>query len=638
MSHSSLSVSRLVSALSHPRRRATRPARPTVKLRCEALEDRFVPTTFVQTGGVITQNADLLHRYDFDGNLNDILGGPALVASDALNQGTVAGGRYTFAANQGLQLSGGLADTASYSIELVMEFDDLEPQWKKVIDFAGLTVDNGLYLVDGNVILFPDAPPGPDAVQANTDFHVVITRDGATGVTRTYLNGVLQVVHDPGPASDGVVSPTNTLTFFHDDVVLEGTESQAGSAAYIAIYNGPLSDADVAALAQASTVANPTEVSVLEGETASMSGTFHSSNADPVTIDSPIGDIGQSSGAHGTWTWTLVTGDGSGQAQTVTITASDANGNVSTTTFDLTVNNVAPSVAADQATVTVDAGQTAVATGTLSDPGNDIASLTASVGTIVDNGDGTWSWSFPAQDESESQTVTVTVTDSDGEVATTSFDLVVVAAPPAGGSVTVVDGVLHIVGTADSDKVSIDRKGRDQVRVRADFLPEPVIVSLADVNRIVAELGEGDDCLEIAARVELPAVIHGGAGNDCLRSGGGSAVLLGDAGNDELKGGRGRDILIGGTGRDSLKGGRDDDVLIGGTTNRDQDDAALFDALAIWTSDGSFAARAAAFKALVTVFDDFEPDFLKGGDGCDLVYCGRGDVYKGKFHKRLGRK
>ena len=137
-----------------------------------------------------------------------------------------------------------------------------------------------------------------------------------------------------------------------------------------------------------------------------------------------VGTVQQSEG--GTWSWSYASTDGPDQSQTVTITATDSDGAATTTTFELVVNNVAPSVAADADEIAVDEGQTAENTGTVSDPGDDVIDLQASVGTVTDNGNGTWSWSFQTTDGVEdSQTVTVTATDSDGAVTTTSFELVV---------------------------------------------------------------------------------------------------------------------------------------------------------------------------------------------------------------------
>ena len=59
--------------------------------------------------------------------------------------------------------------------------------------------------------------------------------------------------------------------------------------------------------------------------------------------------------------------------------------------------------------------------------------------------------------------------------------------------------------------------------------------------------------------------LTGGAGNDTLYGGGGSAgdgdILRGGAGNDALYGGQGDDILEGGPGGDRLFGGRDNDTI-----------------------------------------------------------------------------
>jgi hypothetical protein len=95
------------------------------------------------------------------------------------------------------------------------------------------------------------------------------------------------------------------------------------------------------------------------------------------------------------------------------------------------INNVAPSVVANNASATVNEGETATNTGTYSDPGADTVTLGASIGIISDNGNGTWSWSFDTADgPDESQTVTVTATDSDGASSTTTFELTVDDVPP----------------------------------------------------------------------------------------------------------------------------------------------------------------------------------------------------------------
>ena len=166
-----------------------------------------------------------------------------------------------------------------------------------------------------------------------------------------------------------------------------------------------------------------------EGSTAINSGTFSDPGVDNVTMTSSAGDVIDN--GNGTWSWIFDTSDGPDDSQTVTVTATDSDGTVTSTTFDLIVANVAPTVSADNATVTIDEGATASNSGAFADVGNDGVTLSATAGTVIDNGDGTWSWSFDTSDgPDDSQTVTVTATDSDGAVTSTTFDLTVANVAP----------------------------------------------------------------------------------------------------------------------------------------------------------------------------------------------------------------
>src|SRR5262249_13756187 len=150
--------------------------------------------------------------YTLNGTLADQLGGPSLVADG----GTLGATRYTFGANQGLELTGALANTANYSIELVMEYDTLTnpPAFRKMIDFSQRMSDAGMY-VHGSVTQFFPGANGADSVTAGTDFHFVFTRNAATNTITTYLNGVLQAVYDDSATS--AMPLGNVLTFFEDD-------------------------------------------------------------------------------------------------------------------------------------------------------------------------------------------------------------------------------------------------------------------------------------------------------------------------------------------------------------------------------------------------------------------------------------
>lgn len=88
--------------------------------------------------------------------------------------------------------------------------------------------------------------------------------------------------------------------------------------------------------------------------------------------------------------------------------------------------NVAPTITTGNASVVGFEGTPVSNTGTWGD-GNaaDTVTLSASVGTIVKNSNGTWSWSRPAPDDLPTTTVTVTATDAEGLSASTSFTYIV---------------------------------------------------------------------------------------------------------------------------------------------------------------------------------------------------------------------
>jgi Ca2+-binding RTX toxin-like protein/6-phosphogluconolactonase (cycloisomerase 2 family) len=170
-------------------------------------------------------------------------------------------------------------------------------------------------------------------------------------------------------------------------------------------------------------VSNNGNVTANEGAIASSTGTYSDAGPDTVTLAASIGTVIKNT--DGTWNWSFNTADGPDDSQTVTVTATDSDGASTSTTFDLTVNNVAPAVS-NGGNVTTSEGQTATNSGTWSDPGADIVTLAASIGTVIKNADSTWNWSFNTADgPDDSQTVTVTATDSDGASTNTTFDLTV---------------------------------------------------------------------------------------------------------------------------------------------------------------------------------------------------------------------
>src|SRR5262249_18268734 len=83
-------------------------------------------------------------------------------------------------------------------------------------------------------------------------------------------------------------------------------------------------------------------LTVNEGSPATNTGTFDDPQGRAtVTLPAQLGSITQTN-ATGTWGWSAPPTDGPSGPTTVTITATDDGGLTATTTFTLTVNNVAP--------------------------------------------------------------------------------------------------------------------------------------------------------------------------------------------------------------------------------------------------------------------------------------------------------
>ncbi len=230
-------------------------------------------------------------------------------------------------------------------------------------------------------------------------FNITVSVNGDTNFEANETFDLVLVNPSIGTPSFALTADTGTATILNDD----------------AANQPPAVTVDQAA------------VTVGEGSTALNGGTVADPDGDQVTISASVGSV--TNNGDGTWSWSYPTTDGPDESQTVTITADDGSLTTSTA-FQVVVMNVAPSVAADNASVVVAEGATAANTGTFSDPGADTVTIGASVGTVT-QGAGTWSWSYPTTDGfGDSQTATITATDSDGASSATTFDLGVTNVAP----------------------------------------------------------------------------------------------------------------------------------------------------------------------------------------------------------------
>jgi hypothetical protein len=161
------------------------------------------------------------------------------------------------------------------------------------------------------------------------------------------------------------------------------------------------------------------DVSVSDGATPTDTGTF-SGDHGTATLTPSVGTLTQDN-TDDTWSWSgPVNGE---NPYSVTVSASFSDGNFALTTFNVNFADVAPSVAADQPSVSAPENAPATDTGTFSDF-DDAVTITASSGDVTQTGSlsGTWAWSGTG-DEGHPYTVTVTATNADGSTAATSFQV-----------------------------------------------------------------------------------------------------------------------------------------------------------------------------------------------------------------------
>jgi hypothetical protein len=175
-----------------------------------------------------------------------------------------------------------------------------------------------------------------------------------------------------------------------------------------------------------------------EGATATNTGTFADADGNAtVTLSASVGTVTQVNNA-GTWSWNLGTTNGLSDSQTVTITANDGVNAPVTTSFTLTVTNIAPTAIA-QSVITLENTATNIVL-TASDPGGD--SITNWVVTAEPT-NGTLGGTAPAliykpnTNFNGSDSFRFTATDSYGAVsaeATFSITVTAVNQPPVAGA------------------------------------------------------------------------------------------------------------------------------------------------------------------------------------------------------------
>ncbi|MEM9840984.1 MAG: hypothetical protein AAF830_17795 [Pseudomonadota bacterium] len=185
--------------------------------------------------------AGIIAQYDLTQSLQDQSGNGA---PDLVNNGgvlTAAG--LTFGANEGPTFTGSLGAGDVYTITMVLNISDAlnDDDWRKLIDFDDLVLDDGFYLTTDNKFgLYEDVnisdlvAEGPDEVVYNTDLTIVLQRTAAHVVTAS-VNGVQQFAYQ-GAADYGLAE--SVLHFFQDDDDTSNSEVFSGTLVSLTIEGG----------------------------------------------------------------------------------------------------------------------------------------------------------------------------------------------------------------------------------------------------------------------------------------------------------------------------------------------------------------------------------------------------------------
>ena len=155
----------------------------------------------------------------------------------------------SFPKGNGLKLdtAGLLSSNGIYTVVVLFELNNVS-NFKRIVDFKNGTSDNGLYVQNGRLRLFPGSSTGATPIAANRYVQVVITRD-LLGTVSGYVDGSLQFQFDDAASQDAVIGGEDVLRFFKDNTSGGTTgEDSGGSVARIRLYDVALSANDVGTL------------------------------------------------------------------------------------------------------------------------------------------------------------------------------------------------------------------------------------------------------------------------------------------------------------------------------------------------------------------------------------------------------
>lgn len=190
-----------------------------------------------------------IHHYRLDGDLRDDNGGLDLALSEPGIPGTFDSAGFRFSLNGGLTVTAGMPQSV-YTIDIKLALDDMS-YWRKIVDFKGRTIDQGLYAYLSQLSFVEQVSPetvhqSPATLVAGMPFQLTLTRD-IDGVVSGYVNrgSPLTFLDTTGI---GTFSDNGRAFFVTDDTVNATPEACPGVLREIRIWNVALTPAQVGQL------------------------------------------------------------------------------------------------------------------------------------------------------------------------------------------------------------------------------------------------------------------------------------------------------------------------------------------------------------------------------------------------------
>jgi hypothetical protein len=153
-----------------------------------------------------------------------------------------------FPVNNGVRLApttSVLTNSGTYTVSALVRFDAVDG-YRRVFDPSDGTTDNGLYVADGHLELYPVVFGNKASIAADKWVQITLTRDATTKVAAAYVNGVKQF-SAVDSADAGVVDASSVMRFFIDNDCGTGFcgEASGGRVARLRVFPYALSATEV---------------------------------------------------------------------------------------------------------------------------------------------------------------------------------------------------------------------------------------------------------------------------------------------------------------------------------------------------------------------------------------------------------